>query len=104
MGQLRDVESLDSISSQVGREGFLSPYAVDDCLLPAPPDSEQRDAAVFDRYYWPDDGQEAVLVDVLLAGPSRPDQEAAKQCELKKRWCAERGVKYLVVVDDMTYS
>jgi hypothetical protein len=105
MGELRDVEYLDGVSDTVGQRGYLSPYTAEDCLLPAASDSEQRPAATFDRYYFPtDDGQEQVLVDVVLAGAARDEQEAAKHVAIKRDWCKARGMKYLVVLDGESYS
>jgi hypothetical protein len=54
---------------------------------------------VFDRYYRAEEGAAAVLVDVILAGAPRDEQETANHCAVKRQWTRKARVKYLVPVD-----
>ncbi|MGA2164350.1 MAG: hypothetical protein ABSH36_07765 [Solirubrobacteraceae bacterium] len=95
-------EGPDSVSETVGRPGYVEDHVEDECVVPSD-DVEGRDEpAVFDRYYFPVDGAEPVLVDLLSVGSDveRREQEAWKHVALKRRWCEARGVRYEVVGGD----
>ena len=59
-----------------------------------------REAAEFDRYYFPTGNERAVYVDTVPDGLERAHQEAEKQVALKRKWCKRRGVKYIAFVED----
>jgi hypothetical protein len=89
---IRDAGQPDAISEAVGRAGYLSRYteAFDD-----------GHEAVFDRYYFPTGGEQAVFVDTVPGGLERARHEAEKQVAMKRKWCRQHGVKYMVVVEDV---
>ena len=96
IGQLQDAGQPDAISDAVGRAGYVSPYTVADLAS-----DEGHEAVVFDRYYFPTGGEQAVFVDTVPGGLERARHEAEKQVAMKRKWCRQHGVKYMVVVEDV---
>lgn len=86
LGQLRPVDQLDGVSDTIRQRGYLTPYTTGEWT--------------FDRYFFED----PTLVDVVLAGAPRDEQEAQKRVAEKRDWCKARGARYLVVVDELSYS
>ncbi len=99
LGELHALGWPDKISDEIGRPGYIEGYVLDGCLVPAE-DNREREPAVFDRYYYTDDGHAPVLVDVLSGGSDLDCemQEAEKHVALKRKWCKARGMTYKVVV------
>ena len=92
---IRDAGQPDAISEAVGRTGYLSPYTEANLAS-----DDGREAAEFDRYYFPTGNERAVYVDTVPDGLERAHQEAEKQVALKRKWCKRRGVKYIAFVED----
>jgi hypothetical protein len=72
---------------------------VDGCLIPS--ERGGHEPAVFDRCYWAADGEEPVLVDALSGGSKYEveGQEIDHHVPLKRSYCDENGIAYLVFVD-----
>jgi hypothetical protein len=85
-GTISDAGQPDAISEAVGRPGYVSPYT----------EAEWE----FDRYYFATGGGKAVYVDTVTGGLERAHQEADKRAAANRRWAEQRGVKYMVVVED----
>jgi hypothetical protein len=92
-GTITDAGQPDAIDEAVGRPGYVSPYSEPECPLTGEP-------AVFDRYYFPAGDEGPVYVDTVSGGLERADQEADRRVAAKRRWAEQRGVEYMVVVED----
>src|SRR5262249_9794804 len=54
----------------------------------------------FERYYPPTGDGKAVSVDTLRDGLERAHDEGEKDVSAKRAWAKNRGVRYMVVVED----
>ena len=98
----------DDVSRAVGSPGYMTAYVVGECVQQLG-DSEVAtlDPEHFDRYYFPPDvDPEAslapVLIDIIGASTmeERQREREAKHVVFKAAWCAERKVRYCVLVED----
>lgn len=95
----------DPISVAVGSPGFMAAHIVQECFETFD-GGATTEPEEFDRYYFPPqvdgyDGPAPILIDILQADtPEELQQERVdKHVEFKTRWCAERGVRYVVLTD-----
>lgn len=95
-------EGPDWVSDSLDRRGFVEDHVEDGCVVPSEDVDGRGEPATFDRYYFPVDDAEAVLVDLLTVGSDieRREQEAWKHVARKRRWAEARGVRYEVLGGD----
>jgi hypothetical protein len=98
-GQLVGGPGYEDEIRELGRHSFLVNYSAPECLVPSDY-GEDEEEAVFDRYYFPVDGAEPVLVDLVPGGSDheRAQQESDRHCARKRDCCESRGITYMVVV------
>lgn len=95
----------DPISLAVGSPGHMVNHMVHECYETFE-SGATTEPEEFDRYYFPPqedgyDGPAPVLIDIL-AGDTQEDliqERIDKHVEFKTRWCAERGIRYVVLAD-----
>lgn len=100
-------EQGDDITQAVGSAGYMTNYALGECVQQFG-DSEvaRTDPERFDRYYFPPDGEEQgltpILIDVLSGNTQeeRDRERAGKSISFKTAWCAERGIRYAVLHEE----
>jgi hypothetical protein len=95
----------DPISAAVGTAGFMERHMVQDCRI-VTPDGASTEPEEFERYYFPPgdrpyDGPAPILIDILHSDDPgvQEEERAEKNVAFKTQWCAEQGIRYVVLHD-----
>jgi hypothetical protein len=100
-------EESDTITQAVGSPGYMTNYALGECVQHHGTDQVAvKDPERFDRYYFAPDHEEQgltpILIDVLTGNTQeeRARERAEKSIDFKTAWCAGRGIRYAVLHEE----